>query len=435
MGSTAAPGKANSEVPRLTQTVTLTGIQDWAAPDPPSVSPIKVALAKAFVRRAAMHCGLLLQFCDGTWSGDPLGPVMQINDYEALAARLAAYGEVGVGEAYMAGEWSSPDLVDLMKAIIRHIWTVVPRPVASIRRLTQRPNPDHEDNDLGGARRNISRHYDLSNDLFALFLDETMTYSSALFEGPGDSLALAQRRKVDRLLDGVGVGRGSRLLEIGTGWGELALRAAQRGARVTTITLSEHQASLARRRIAAAGLEHQVDVLVQDYRRVDGSYDAIVSIEMIEAVGRRWWPTYFEILDQRLAPGGRIGLQAILMEHDHMLDASRSWTWTRKYVFPGGVIPSQTAIEENLARHTTLAIVDRHRFGASYARTLQQWRLRFAEHGDLVEALGFGPVFRRMWEYYLAQSEAAFRVGYLDVGQFVLSRTARRAGRTSWPAT
>ena len=419
----------------MTQTATSMPIQDWAAIRPPSVSSFKAALAKAFVRRAATHCGVLLQFGDGTWSGDPLGPVMQINDYEALVARLAMYGEIGLGEAYMAGEWSSPDLVGLLKAIVGDIWTVVPRPVASLRRLTQRPNPDHQDNDLGGARRNISRHYDLSNDLFALFLDETMTYSSALFEGPGDSLAVAQRRKIDRLLGGVGVSPGSRLLEIGTGWGELALRAAHRGARVTTITLSEQQAALARRRIAAAGLERQVDVLVQDYRTVDGSFDAIVSVEMMEAVGPRWWPTYFEVLDQRLAVGGKIGLQAIVMDHNQMLDASRSWTWTRKYVFPGGVIPSETAIEENLARHSTLAIIDRHRFGASYARTLQQWRLRFAEHGDQVEALGFGPVFRRMWDYYLAQSEAAFRVGYLDVGQFILSRTARGVGRTSWPGT
>ena len=208
LGSAAAPGEAHPEVPPLTQTATSIPIQDWAALRPPSVSPFKAALAKAFVRRAATHCGVLLRFGDGTWSGDPLGPVMQIDDYEALVARLAMYGEIGLGEAYMAGEWSSPDLVGLLKAIVRNIWTVVPRPVASLRRLTQTPNPDHQDNDLGGARRNISRHYDLSNDLFALFLDETMTYSSALFEGREDSLAVAQRRKIDRLLDGVGVRAG-----------------------------------------------------------------------------------------------------------------------------------------------------------------------------------------------------------------------------------
>jgi cyclopropane-fatty-acyl-phospholipid synthase len=419
----------------LTQLATSIDTQDWAALRPPSVSPLKVAVAKAFIRRAATHCGLRLQFDDGTWFGDPLGPVMQIEDYDALAARVAMYGEIGFGEAYMAGEWRSPDLVALLKAIVRQIWTVVPRPVASLRRLTQRPNPHHQDNDLSGARRNISQHYDMSNELFGLFLDETMTYSSALFEGPSDSLAVAQGRKIERLLDSVGVGAGSRLLEIGTGWGELALRAAQRGARVTTITLSQQQAALARCRIAAAGLEDRVDTRVQDYRTVEGSFDAIVSVEMMEAVGPRWWPTYFEVLDKRLAMGGRIGLQTIFMDHHHMLDASRSWTWTRKYVFPGGVIPSETAIEINLARYSTLAVVDRYRFGASYARTLQQWRLRFAEHGDQVEALGFGPVFQRMWDYYLAQSEAAFEAGYLNVGQFILSRRSPGSRRTLWPAT
>jgi cyclopropane-fatty-acyl-phospholipid synthase len=288
---------------------------------------------------------------------------------------------------------------------------------------------------LGGARRNIARHYDLSNELFGLFLDQTMTYSSAVFENPDEPLAVAQSRKIERLLDDVGVGEGSRLLEIGTGWGELAVRAAQRGARVTTITLSEQQAALARQRIAAAGLEQQVDLQAQDYRTVEGTFDAIVSVEMIEAVGRRWWPTFFEVLDQRLASGGRIGLQTILMDHDHMLDASGSWTWTRKYVFPGGVIPSETAIERNLERYTKLSIVDRYRFGTSYARTLERWRLRFSEHHDQVEALGFGPVFRRMWDYYLAQSEAAFAVGYLDVGQFILARRAPGDKRSSWHAT
>jgi cyclopropane-fatty-acyl-phospholipid synthase len=204
---------------------------------------------------------------------------------------------------------------------------------------------------------------------------------------------------------------------------------------VTTITLSEQQAALARQRIAAAGLEQQVDLQAQDYRTVEGTFDAIVSVEMIEAVGRRWWPTFFEVLDQRLASGGRIGLQTILMDHDHMLDASGSWTWTRKYVFPGGVIPSETAIERNLERYTKLSIVDRYRFGTSYARTLERWRLRFSEHHDQVEALGFGPVFRRMWDYYLAQSEAAFAVGYLDVGQFILARRAPGDKRSSWHAT
>ena len=417
----------------MTQLEKTTDLPGWAAVRPPSASALRVSAAKAFLRLTAARCGLQLQFPDGSLSGPPLGPALQIRDYDALAARLARAGEIGFGEAYMAGDWDSPDLVGLFEAIVPRIWTVVPRPFRSLRRLTQMANPYGQENDLDGSRRNIAHHYDLSNELFALFLDETMTYSSALFESPSDSLPAAQRRKIDGLLDAVGVDERTRLLEIGTGWGELATRAALRGAHVTTLTLSEEQAALARRRVTATGLEGRVDVRVQDYREVAGSFDAIVSVEMVEAVGPSWWPTYFKVIDRHLASGGRAGLQTILMDHDRMRDASRSWTWTRKYVFPGGVIPSETAIEENLRRHTSLRVVDRRRFGSSYARTLQEWRYRFAERSNEVDALGFDRVFQRMWHYYLAQSEAAFRAGYLDVAQLVLSRTGPTHGGSYSP--
>ncbi len=198
--------------------------------------------------------------------------------------------------------------------------------------------PSAEDNDRTGARRNIARHYDLSNELFATFLDESMSYSSALFEDP-TSLREAQARKIERLLDATNVGEGSRVLEVGTGWGELALRAARRGAQVTSVTLSTEQAHLARERVRDAGLDDRVDIRVEDYRDVEGDYDAIVSVEMIEAVGERWWPTYFRTLDQRLAPGGRVGLQCILMSHDQLEATKSSWTWIHKYIFPGGSFP------------------------------------------------------------------------------------------------
>ena len=394
----------------------------WLA-EPTTAPSLRVAAANAFMRRAALRCGVQVRFPDGTVSGSAAGPVMSIRNYHALASRLATSGEIGFGEAYMAGDWDSPDLVDLLEAILRRIWTVVPRPLAVLRRLVKRPNPHHQDNDLDGARRNVAHHYDLSNELFAQFLDETMTYSAALFKLESDSLAVAQGRKVERLLDATGVGPGVRLLEIGTGWGELAIRAACRGAQVTTITLSHQQAELTRSRVAAAGLERRVEVREQDYRQVTGRFDAIISVEMIEAVGRSWWPTYFQSLDQHLAAGGRVGLQSILMDHHRMLDASGSWTWTRKYVYPGGVIPSQTAIETGLARHTTLRVVDCYHFGASYARTLREWRERFSQHRDQLLRLGFDPAFQRMWNYYLAQSQAAFQAGYLDVGQLILTHT------------
>ena len=248
-------------------------------------------------------------------------------------------------------------------------------------------------------------------------------YNSAFPTAPSSGRPPDPSCRSGTTLDATGVGHRVRLLEIGTDWGELAIRAARRGARVTTVTLSHQQAALTRNRVAAAGLDRRVEVRVPDYRQVTGSFHAIISVEMIEAVGPSWWPTYFQTLDQHLAASGRVGLQSILMDHDRMLDASRSWTWTRKYLFPGGVIPSQTAIETSLAHQTILRVIDRYHFGASYARTLRERRHRFNQHRDQLDRLGFDTVFQRMWNYYLAQSQAAFQAGYLDVGQLILTRT------------
>jgi cyclopropane-fatty-acyl-phospholipid synthase len=313
-----------------------------------------------------------------------------------------------------------------------------------------RRHPVADEQTRDGARRNISRHYDLSNDFFALFLDETMTYSSALFETTGfettgfettgfettgfeatgfeaapdgtHGLVRAQRRKIDRLLDEARVGPGTRLLEIGTGWGELAIRAGQRGATVRTVTISARQRELAARRVAEHGLAAQVTVELRDYRDVDGEFDAICSVEMIEAVGERYWAAYFDQLDHLLAPGGRVGLQAITMPHDSMLASKNTYTWIQKYIFPGGLIPSVTAIEDNLDRHTRLRVTGRHDFGSHYARTLSIWRDQFLARRHEVTALDFDEVFIRMWLFYLCYSEAGFRSGYLNVSQFTLER-------------
>jgi cyclopropane-fatty-acyl-phospholipid synthase len=406
----------------MSAVATMTDYNRWPELIPPPSAPLRTAAAKVFLRRAARHCGIRVQFANGDTWGPSGGPVVRIWDIDALATRLGRAGEVGFGESYMAAEWDADDLVAVLEALAQRIWTAVPLPVAWLRRLTRVPNPQDQDNDLAGARRNIAHHYDLSNELFARFLDETMTYSSGLFQDPSELLAVAQRRKIDRILDAVGVGRGTRLLEIGSGWGELAVRAARRGSQVTTITLSEEQASLARSRVTLAGLDAHVDVRIQDYRDVQGLFDAIVSVEMIEAVGKGRWATYLGMLDRHLAIGGRVGLQTILADHGRMLESSRSRTWTRKYIFPGGVIPSEQALEESLNRHTDLKVVDRYRFGSSYAHTLHVWRNRFAELGDEVLRLGFDRTFLRMWNYYLSQSEAGFRTGYLDVAQLILSR-------------
>jgi cyclopropane-fatty-acyl-phospholipid synthase len=286
----------------------------------------------------------------------------------------------------------------------------------------ERSQPAHEENTPENSRGNIARHYDLSNELFEAFLDDTMTYSSAWFDADED-LHAAQLRKIDGILDLAAVGPGMRVLEIGSGWGALAVRAArERGAHVTTLTLSTEQQKLARQRADEAGVADLVDVRLQDYRDVTGRFDAVVSVEMIEAVGERFWPTYFRALDALLTPGGRIGLQAITMPHDRLLATRRSYTWIHKYVFPGGRIPSLRAITETLEQHTGLAITARRDLGQHYARTLALWRERFLGSWSRLEG-SFDETFRRMWEFYLAYCEAGFRTGYLDVHQLGLGRT------------
>jgi cyclopropane-fatty-acyl-phospholipid synthase len=407
----------------ISETVDL---ERWPAMAVPPAAPLRAALAKVAFRRAARYAGICVCLADGRSFGSPSGPVLEITNPGSFFARLGREGKIGFGEAYMAGDWDAPCLVDVLEALARHIDRLIPPSIQGVRRLYESRHPEDEENDREGSRRNVARHYDLSNELFATFLDESMTYSSALFDRGRGTLARAQERKISRLLDATRVGPGSRVLEIGTGWGELALQAARRGARVTTVTLSEEQAALARRRVEAAGLTPWIDIRVEDYRDVTGQFDAVISVEMIEAVGERWWSAYFRTLDERLAPSGRIGLQSILMGHDRLMATKSSWTWIHKYIFPGGLIPSEEAIRHTLAEHTSLRVVDLLRFGDSYATTLRQWRNQFDAQADRVVRLGFDRTFRRMWDFYLAYSEAGFLSGYLDVAQFVLAKEGSR---------
>jgi cyclopropane-fatty-acyl-phospholipid synthase len=393
----------------------------------PDIAPVAPArfrggVARLLLRRVVQQTGVRIALPDGTAWGKDGAPTITVTRPEQFLSRLGRDGLIGFGEAYMAGDWDSDELVGALTPMARDMGSLVPPAFQWLRRWYNERHPIEEDNDREGAQRNIARHYDLSNELFATFLDETMSYSSALFNAPGEPLEEGQHRKVARILDAAGVTDGSRVLEIGTGWGELALQAAARGAHVTSVTLSREQAALARERIERAGCSDLVDVRVQDYRDVEGSFDAIVSVEMIEAVGERWWPTYFRTLDDRLAPGGRIALQAILMPHDRLMASRRSWTWIHKYIFPGGLLLSEQVIDEVCAAHTSIRVVDRLHMSASYAETLRQWRERFTARTDEVEALGFDATFRRMWTFYLAYCEAGFRSGYLDVAQLTLSR-------------
>jgi cyclopropane-fatty-acyl-phospholipid synthase len=389
----------------------------------------RAAIARQLFKRAVGRVPLRVVDPEHNWSGGGTGsdPVMRLVRPDAFFHRLGDSGTIGFGEAYMAGDWDTDDLPGVLTAFAAQLRALIPPTLQRLRHAVLSRQPGHDDNTIEGARQNIHRHYDLSNDLFTVFLDETMTYSSALFAGDpaqtSESLADAQRRKVDRLLDAAAVGGGTRLLEIGTGWGELSMRAAARGAQVTTLTISTEQAELACQRIAAAGLADRVSVLLRDYREVSGRFDAVVSVEMIEAVGANHWDEYFGAIDRALVPGGRCGLQAILQDDVTVRATQDTYTWIRKYIFPGGQCASVEAIERSLAAHTSLTITDRYSFNKHYAQTLHRWRTTFEKRAAQVDALGFDETFRRMWSLYLAYSEAGFRTGYLDVQQMTLVKS------------
>jgi cyclopropane-fatty-acyl-phospholipid synthase len=405
-------------------------------PDVATLPPggIRARVARALFTRQVARLPFRVSLPDGRNIGGGASgtPHMRLIRPGAFYRRLGHSGLIGFGEAYLAGDWTADDLPAVLTVFCQRMSTLIPPPLQRLRDIAVHRHPNAERGTEANTQRNISRHYDLSNDLFTLFLDETLTYSAALF-GPGDGsievaaaaqpsdLADAQRHKIDRLLDAAGVRAGSRVLEIGTGWGELALRAGARGATVRSITLSEEQRSLALARIAAAGLSDRVQVDLCDYRAVQGTYDAVVSVEMIEAVGFEFWPAYFSTLHRVLTPGGRVGLQAITMPHDRMLASRDTYTWIHKYVFPGGLIPSETSVEDS-ATAAGLRVIGKHGFGLHYAETLRLWRDTFEARAAEVEALGFDETFRRMWTFYLSYSEAGFRSRYLDVVQFVLAK-------------
>ena len=404
----------------------------WPAAATPSRAPLRAAIARVAFEHAVRRVPVRVSYPDGRvlGAGPPASHELEVVRPAAFFARLGRDAKTGFGEAYMAGDWRAgpgTDLADLLTPFASRLTTLIPPALQRLRVFVDRPVPPDQENTLDGSRTNIAAHYDLSNDLFAAFLDPTMTYSSAWFDDsePTETatrLEEAQLRKIDGILDLAGVRSGTRLLEIGSGWGSLAIRAAQRGARVTTITLSREQMRLARERVESAGLSGLVEVRVQDYREAGGEYDAIVSVEMIEAVGEAYWAAYFAALDRLLAPGGRAAIQAITMDHQRFLATRRSFSWIQKYIFPGGIIPSLQAVDDALAAHTTLRVTQRRELRPHYARTLHLWRERFLHQWPRIHAQGFDETFRRMWEFYLAYSEAGFRSGYLGVSQLQMTR-------------
>ncbi|MCO1577688.1 cyclopropane-fatty-acyl-phospholipid synthase family protein [Crossiella sp. SN42] len=395
----------------------------WPGLATPPESPLRAWVAERLFRHAVRELPVRVLLAGGErlGAGGPAAPVMRVLRPRDFFHRLGADAKIGFGESYLAGDWTASELADLLTPFAARMARLVPRPLQVLRRWVDRAQPNAEKNTVNGARKNIHRHYDLSNELFSLFLDPSMTYSSAWFAGEED-LEQAQLRKIDGILDYAGVRPGTRLLEIGTGWGALAIRAARRGAQVTSLTISPEQKRLAEQRIAEAGLSERITVRLQDYREAEGGYDAVVSVEMIEAVGREYWPVYFRTLSRLTRPGGRVAIQAITMPHERMLATSDSYTWIHKYIFPGGLLPSLESIGRNVREDTELTGAGRRPLGPHYARTLRLWRERFLANWPRIEQLGFDRTFRRMWEFYLAYSEAGFRSGYLNVWQIALSR-------------
>jgi cyclopropane-fatty-acyl-phospholipid synthase len=397
------------------------------------VSRPAVVGAATFLRFMASHLrgGTLIVIDDrGTHRfGDGAPEVtMTVHDPSVYLSTLRQ-GSVGLGRDYADGLWDCDDLTTLTRILSRGL-----RPVTAVQdrvgqaigigtNWARRLRPPDKQAD----RQNIQSHYDVSNEFFALMLDETMMYSSAIFEHPGMSLGDAQRAKLDRLCTKLDLGPSDHLVEIGTGWGGLAVHAASHyGCRVTTTTISREQYELARERIARAGLDGQITVLLEDYRDLRGEYDALVSIEMIEAVGHQYLDTYFRQCSKLLKPTGAMLLQAITIRDQFYDEARRSVDFIKRFIFPGSFIPSVKTISESLARATDLKLFHMEDIGPHYATTLRAWRERFMSRLTEVRALGYPESFVRMWEYYLCYCEGGFEERQLGDVQMLLTKPKSR---------
>lgn len=368
------------------------------------------------------------RFSFGT-PGASLAVTINVVDPAAYRAILFG-GSLGAGEAYMKGLWTCDDLVVLARILARNIDTLdameggaaqVVRSVGDVFAVATRRNT------RAGSRRNIAHHYDLSNELFALFLDESMTYSSAIFERADATLGDAQIAKLERICQRLDLKPTDHLLEIGTGWGALAIHASREyGCRVTTATISREQHRLATERVRAAGLENEVDVLLSDYRDLRGQYSKLVSVEMIEAVGHEYMDDYFRACSALLAPEGMMLLQAITIADQHHEKHRKSVDFIKEYIFPGSCIPSVTSIVTSTTRATDLRLSNLEDLTPHYARTLKVWRERFLARLSDVRRLGFDASFVRMWEYYLAYCEGGFEERYLGCVHMLLSKPLAR---------
>lgn len=355
---------------------------------------------------------LLDDGCDRVALGQPGEDGLQANIVvhdSSFYFRLISGGALGFAEAFMDGLWSTDDLPTLIRIMCRNLDTVRASWTDVFVRNAARVTHWFSRNTKANSKRNIHAHYDLGNDFFSLFLDPTMMYSSAMYPTPDMTLEDAQQHRLNEICRSLELSADDHVMEIGTGWGGMALHMAQNfGCRVTTTTISEEQHAFAVDRIRKAGLEDRVTVLLQDYRNLEGQYDKLVSLEMIEAVGPQFHDSYFNKCGELLKPGGRMLLQAITMPEHRYSQYLKGCDFIQKYIFPGGSLPSVSAMQQAIARNTNLRMLSQNDFADGYSRTLQEWRRRFTDQLDVVKEQGFSDRFIRMWDYYLAYCEGAF---------------------------
>lgn len=352
------------------------------------------------------------------------GPAAEIivHDYN-FVKRAFAGGDVGFAEAYMDSQWSTPNLTRVLQFFSANFEAagqlarggMVVRWANMVRHLFNR-------NSRSGARRNIMAHYDLGNDFYRLWLDPSMTYSSAIYESPNQSLEQAQHAKYRNICDRIDAGPSSSILEIGCGWGGFAEYAARhRGSKVTCLTISPSQRDYAMQRMQREGLSERVDIRLEDYRDHTGVYDGVASIEMFEAVGEAYWPSYFAKIFECLRQGGKAALQIITIDDDLFSSYRKRVDFIQRYIFPGGMLPGETALKDQFAR-AGLRHDGVHYFGQDYARTCNEWARTFNQKWTQIAPLGFDEPFRRMWNFYLSYCEAGFLDGRINVGQFEVSK-------------
>ena len=356
------------------------------------------------------------------YSGGQVGPTadIQINSWK-LVPRLLLSGDMGLAESFLSGEWETSNLTQLILLgdINQRALGNAVTPSKFIN-LIEKLRHRRRDNSKRGSRRNIAAHYDLGNEFYSHWLDNSMSYSSALFTNFGEELEVGQNRKYQRLAKALKLKKGDQVLEIGCGWGGFAeIAAKEYKCNVVGITLSNEQAKFAQRRMQENQLSNLVDIRIEDYRDVQGSFDKIVSIEMFEAVGEEHWRNYFETIKNRLKPGGLAGIQSITIANEFFETYKRRPDFIQKYIFPGGILPSEDKLN-NAVSSAGLKILDDYYFGKSYAETLRRWQSTFEQKWDDIKNLGFDEKFQKMWRYYLSYCEAGFESGHINVGQFLI---------------